>query len=133
MPSPEEWAEDITQNVFLCLSEHLVQDSLSRHQNIEGWLFLTLRNQIGTYWKTKCNYEISVSDIDRHRARSAYVISDGLTFPDGLSREERDLLIQCDVMEMPYCDVAATLGITEAACRKRLHRAEKHFRELTEK
>lgn len=130
-PNPEQWAEDLTQEVFLRLSEHMEKDRLREHENIAGWLFTVLRNLIGNAWRKKSEQEIPVEDIWAYRTQPSFEIM--LTeelFPPGLTADERDILYRCKVLELSHKEVAASLGITTEACRARLHRAEKRFKKL---
>ena len=47
-----------------------------------------------------------------------------------LEPEERDILYLREVEELPYDEIAKALGITKEACRKRVSRAKRHFKQI---
>ena len=53
--------------------------------------------------------------------------------PQGLSPDERDILILKLEKELTYAEIAPILGISEVSCRSRFFRAKAHFLLLTKK
>ena len=53
--------------------------------------------------------------------------------PQGLSPDERDILILKLEKELTYAEIASILGISEVSCRSRFFRAKAHFLLLTKK
>ena len=53
--------------------------------------------------------------------------------PQGLSQDERDILILKLEKELTYAEIAPILGISEVSCRSRFFRAKAHFLLLTKK
>ena len=47
-----------------------------------------------------------------------------------LEPEERDILYLREIEELQYDDIANVLGITKEACRKRVSRAKRHFKQI---
>ena len=43
---------------------------------------------------------------------------------------KRDILYLREVEELPYDEIAKALGITKEACRKRVSRAKRHFKQI---
>ena len=127
--SPEHWAEDMTQEVFLRLSDLMHKKRLRDHPNITVWLLKTLANVIGSDWQKKSQQEIPVAEVWMLRREPAYrmEIADEL-FPPDLTAEERDILFLCRYKGLSHEQAARLLGITEGASRKRLQRAEEKYR-----
>lgn len=128
LPNMESWAEDMTQEVFLCLSRRASEPAIRHHENIGGWLFVTLHNIIGNEWQKSYHREIPVTDVWAQISEESYELECTELFPPGLSEEDRKILLWCDVQGLPHKVVAEHLGCSEAASRMRLRRAEVRFK-----
>lgn len=123
--SPEHWAEDMTQEVFLRLSARMYEQDLRAHPNITGWLIRTLNNVIGSEWQKRSSLEIPMARVWEQAREPSYELTEEEDpFPPGLTDAERDILYRCRYLGYSQSEVAASLGISHAACRKRLQRAE---------
>jgi len=132
VPSPEQWAEDMAQEVFLRMSRPEKLRELREHPNITGWLMKTLTNVIGSEWQKNSNREIAVAEVWSSGREPGYeVVTAEELFPPELSAQERDILYRCKCQELSHEEVAASLGISAEACRKRLQRAEEKFRAVS--
>jgi RNA polymerase sigma-70 factor (ECF subfamily) len=124
----EELAEDIVQNVFIILLAK--QEEIRNHENPTGWLYLTLRNQIGNEMQ-KEKYRKSLPLDERLAAeedRYHFPLRDCL--PEGLTEDEKEILIFVYEMDLTYEEISERLGRSVLACRTRLHRAKIHCRKL---
>ncbi|MBE6909547.1 MAG: RNA polymerase sigma factor [Ruminococcaceae bacterium] len=129
--SPEQWAEDMTQEVFLRLSALMHKQKLQEHPNITAWLLKTLANVIGSDWQKKSRQEIPVAEVwsIRREPVCSMEITDEL-FPAGLTAEEREILLLCRCQGLSHEETANRLGISLEASRKRLQRAEAKYRKI---
>ena len=131
---PEDWAEDITQDVFLCLTDHIAEKDLMHHPNIGGWLMETLKGKIGNYIQKQGNWEITFAEpplVSKKQMcyEDKYEDGDSL-FPQGMTEKEK-LIIYRRICEERSCkEVAKELGISSAGCAMQLHRALKKFKQL---
>ena len=123
-------AEDAVQEAFLRIVRRYRQYDSSRP--FSSWFYTILRNVC--------------TDMLRHRARQAKVIQlaayakadaeqpsldslDSLDLLRKLPRESRTVLTLRIVHDLPFRDVAAALGISEEAAKKRAQRALRALRE----
>lgn len=131
---PLSWAEDMTQEVFLRLNEKAAK--LIRHPNIRGWLKKTLHYVIRNYLQKQSNQEVPVAEVWDGAEEPSYEFAYGdrdVLFPPDMNEQEKFLLYRRYCEECSCKDIARELGISPAACRMRLHRAEKKFRKLKKK
>ena len=134
---PEAWSEDMAQDVFLCLTDHIAERDLMHHPNIGGWLMETLKGKIGNYIQKQGNREVSVAEfplgsVEWKGYEDEYEEKDDL-FPRGMTEREKLIIYRRICEERPCKEVAKELGITSAACAMQLHRALKKYKQLKEK
>lgn len=124
-------AEDMTQNVFLKL--YMKRGSLRTHPNIQGWLFLTLRNQImNETQKSFYKREVELLPGNAPAVELEYSPDFNDSLPNGLSQDERRLLRLFFEERLTHEEIAARLGCSVEACRMRLYRAKAHCKRLIE-
>jgi RNA polymerase sigma-70 factor (ECF subfamily) len=131
----EHEAEEVTQAVFAQAAERLEasQDSGA----LRGWLYTVARRRL--------------ADEARRRSRSASVVSlDGLALPvrerrygaevaktlrralDGLPAAQRSVVVGRLIEGRSFAELAAALGVTEAACKMRFLRGLAYVRAIFE-
>lgn len=124
-------AEDLANEAFLIYYQHTNEMDI---ENPHAYLFKILRNLIGNYIKRRdlhptLSLEIleETADIQSSPEPLEYLL------PQGLSPDERDILILKLEKELTYAEIAPILGISEVSCRSRFFRAKAHFLLLTKK
>lgn len=127
-----DYAEDLVQDTFTIAMEKIVD--LYHSENRRGWLVLTLKNRIGTVYRSMQYAQRLLQNLEQLH-RSDY--QDGLK-PEALysglvSEEDLRLLVDFCVNGLSVKMLAARLGISEATCKKRIERARKRFRQEYEK
>lgn len=131
---PESWAEDMVQETFLRLT--VKADQLDDHPNILGWLIETMKNVMLNELNRMSSGEVPVAEVWEHSAEPSYEMateSAEISFPPGLTRDERELLYRRYGREESHKEIALALGISPATCRMRLHRAEQKYKRLIKK
>lgn len=128
LDSPEA-AEDIVQEVFIILLAK--QAEVRTYKNPKGWLYLTLRNQIGNYLQ-RSQYRKVVPLEDAHNVASTdtYQFSLSDSMPKGLKEHERLILQMFYDERLTYEEISERLGCTILTCRTRLCRARTHYKDL---
>lgn len=124
-------AEDLANEAFLVYYQHADEMDI---ENPDAYLFKILRNLIGNYIKRRdlhptLSLDIleETADIQSSPEPLEYLL------PQGLSQDERDILILKLEKELTYAEIAPILGISEVSCRSRFFRAKAHFLLLTKK
>lgn len=125
--SSKDAAEDLVQETFLIAQCKL--DAVLSSPNPHGWLMNTLKNVIGNYYKQQ-------RFIAQHLIADSYPDSNAeYTFPVNelyaglISPEELELLVWVYCENVSRQEAAERLGISPAACRKRLQRAKAALRD----
>lgn len=112
---------------------------MAEHENLQGWLVVTLRNKIATELQRKWRHvEQPLTEISAITETSCEP-----SFRDSLPRQltvdEKDLLCMYYELRLSHREIGRLLGISEAASRMRLIRARdsyekwKKLEEKTEK
>jgi RNA polymerase sigma factor (sigma-70 family) len=126
-------AEDAVQEVFLQMAKNA--DYLMTHKSLVGWLIFALRYVLAKEAKKRTRRnEVPLEESIEFSYFVKYFDNDNLTeiLPDGLSKEDRELLKMRFEFKFSHKDIAQQLGITEDASRKRLTRAFDNFADLYE-
>jgi RNA polymerase sigma factor (sigma-70 family) len=123
-------AQDVTQNVFLALSAKA--ESLRRRTDLAGWLYISTRHAARALGRAEARRE-RAQQLAAHVMTPPTVESDDTTWerikPDldrllcELTDEDRRAVLLRYFHQQPYADVAAALGLSEEATRKRVDRA----------
>lgn len=129
-------AEEALQKTLLMACEKI--DELMASPRPGGWLTNTLINTIGTLMRTQKRADnIFISEMGLDENRIAVWTDDIHTLDDIGVRAlgERDYYIMKYVLlkEISADEAAAELGISVAACRKRIERNKKKLRKILEK
>ena len=124
-------AEDLVQETFLIAQCKL--DAVLSSPNPHGWLMNTLKNVIGNYYKQQrfiAQHLIADSYPD---SASEYTFSVNELYAGLVSPEELELLAWVYCENVSRQEAAERLGISPAACRKRLQRAKAALRDAIQK
>ena len=123
-------AEDLVQDVFV-IAAHKCPE-LMKHKNPRAWLVTTLHNLIKNNNRLYTNkLSVSLEDLgDLAAPERAEPLSHVL--PSQLPAGDKEILIWKYEKKMDYREMSETLGISEAACRVKVHRILKKYRRLME-
>lgn len=124
-------AEDVVQEVFLGLPKAV--GSYRAHGRFDSWLLkLTTRTALQAHRRRRRRREVrltrAVSLPDGRNPESAL---DGIDLERALAalpEELRSVFVLKRIEGLSHAEIAATLGLTNACCRKRLSRATKRLR-----
>lgn len=125
-----EAAEDVVQNTFVTLL--LKQDEVqSKYANPVGWLYVTLRNQIGNEMQ-RAKYRIHqpIEDVEGQTVDVDSMDKLEFALPDGLSEADKELLLLVFEQRRTYEEIAEKYGISVLACRTRVFRAKNRVKNL---
>lgn len=115
-----ERAEDLVQEVFLLALTH--QEAILHHPNQVGWLVQALKH-------------LASNELRRAENRLTVPLEEDLLpacwprealeelLPNGLSRQDRQVLLWRMEEQCAYPEMARRLGISETGCRSRVARA----------
>ena len=132
MVNDQMLAEDIVQNVFLKLYENL--DLINNKDNISYWLFITARNEIYGYYRSK------KSRVDQFNVYDAEEIE--IEIPDKLEEifelremkeiilkelnnipvEQREPFIMKEFSGLSYKEIASIMNIDKNTVKSRLYK-----------
>ena len=132
MVNDQMLAEDIVQNVFLKLYENL--DLIKNKDNISYWLFITARNEIYGYYRSK------KSRVDQFNVYDAEEIE--IEIPDKLEEifelremkeiilkelnnipvEQREPFIMKEFSGLSYKEIASIMNIDKNTVKSRLYK-----------
>lgn len=118
-----EKTQDLVQNAFLLALFR--KEELMVHPKPEGWLMTALTNLIfNERRRSESHPEVPLESV----IESLSVNDDSempleLALPKQLSKEDREILILRFEQRLSYAEIGDRLGISEGACRSRLHRA----------
>lgn len=121
-------AEDLVQDVFMTLL--LRYQALQQHPNIAGWLVVTLSNKIGSEMQKHRYHRETPIELCREIPSREASPSFAALLPDGLTENEKRLLIQYFEIGLGFDEIAALEHCTARACRMRLYRARNHCQQL---
>ena len=123
-------AEDLVQDTFVIATYKCHE--LMKHENPIAWLVVTLHNLIKNNNRLYTNRSsVSLEDLgDLAAPERAEPLSHVL--PSQLPAGDKEILIWKYEKKMDYREMSETLGISEAACRVKVHRILKKYRRLME-
>lgn len=127
--SSRDIARDVVQETFLVALNKI--DVLMESQNPRGWLFNTLKNVIGNTYRQQQRLSTTVP-LEECNLTEELTPSVSATFQSTIPQEELQILIWTYCEGWPYADVAERLGISLAACKKRIQRAKAKLKEALE-
>jgi RNA polymerase sigma-70 factor (ECF subfamily) len=125
-------AEDVTQVAFMKI--HRAVHTLDVERDPASWVFAVVANTVRDYWRSKRYRQSQVerpiegttlaggvtAEHDQEARDTARILETAL---EGLSEKLRMVVLLRDYEDLTYEQVAAVLGIAEAAARKRHSRA----------
>ncbi len=126
-------AEDLLQNVFE--KSFSRESELRSHQNLSGWLVLTLKNEMLMYFRQNKNTENldEIAEIQAEEFKSEEAnesVRKVLSLLDELPEKQREIFQLREVEGLDYTEIAAHLEISLDQVKVNLHRARKRIREL---
>ncbi len=130
LTSDATFAEDAVQEAFLRVVRGRKQYQAGRP--FSSWFYAILRNVCTDLLRGRGRYA-KLLEGAALLAREAYAgvpdASDALELLDRLPKDDRDVLMLRIVHDLPFREVAAALGISEEAAKKRGQRALRRLRE----
>ena len=123
-----EQAGDAVQDVFLQVVFH--RSKLMEHPNPEGWLVITLKNNIYNERRRSMAHQIVSLDEIAPVAEAEPETPLEMLLPEKLPQADREILFWRFVQDLDYREIADRLGISESSCRSRLSRAISRYRKL---
>jgi RNA polymerase sigma-70 factor (ECF subfamily) len=125
-------AEDVAQETLLRAWRHrTILDSPP--QAVRAWLFTVARNIVIDQWRsTQAHPETPVAELpddgvgdESDQLLLSWVVAEALTH---LSREHRDVLLECYYRGRPVAEAARRLGVPEGTVKSRTHYALRALR-----
>lgn len=114
-----EKTQDLVQNAFLLALFR--KEELMVHPKPEGWLMTALKNLIfNERRRSESHPEVPLESVIESLSVEMPL---ELALPKQLSKEDREILILRFEQRLSYAEIGDRLGISEGACRSRLHRA----------
>lgn len=123
-----ELAEDLVQETFLLA--YSKRETLCRHENPAGWLYCVLRHMLEKERRRQRVMSGLPAEPDRLPGDADVELPMAAYLPQGLSREEQELLLLRLEQKRSFGEIAGLLQIGEAACRQRYHRVVKKCKKL---
>jgi RNA polymerase sigma-70 factor (ECF subfamily) len=119
----EEIAKELVHEAFLILLYK--KDTLATHPNVDGWLYITLKNLVmNEMQSSKYKLELPLSEAEETPMEDVYKVSLSELLPKELTFDERNLLIWFYEKQLSYEEIAARLGASVLACRTKMFRAK---------
>ncbi len=133
----KEISEDMVQNIFLRMLKY--PDGFMGFGEFKTWMYHIARNAVYDHfrkvrrtpagtdmknWEERIEAE-QFSDAQIEKEQELKLLE---TAMNGLSDENRELLILCRYQELKYNEIAKIMNITEGAVKVRVHRALNQLR-----
>lgn len=122
-------AEDFVHDTFLTML--IKAGELQSHENIFGWLLVTLRHKIGNDMKRNSAYQealIQIGEQQLNYDENQFPLEHYL--PNGLRQKDKDILIMFYEQELSYEEISKRLNCTIDSCGVRLYRAREACKKL---
>lgn len=117
-----EKTQDLVQNAFLLALFR--KEELMVHPKPEGWLMTALKNLIfNERRRSESHPEVPLESVIESLSVNDPEMPLELALPKQLSKEDREILILRFEQRLSCAEIGDRLGISEGACRSRLHRA----------
>jgi RNA polymerase sigma-70 factor (ECF subfamily) len=132
VPTDAGRAEDVAQETLLRAWRHrTILDSPP--QAVRAWLFTVARNIVIDQWRsTQAHPETPVAELpddgtddESDQLLLSWVVAEAMTH---LSREHRDVLLECYYRGRPVAEAARRLGVPEGTVKSRTHYALRALR-----
>jgi RNA polymerase sigma-70 factor (ECF subfamily) len=124
-------AEDLAQDVFVKLSQHLRDGSVVGP--VHAWLLRVARTTIVDHYRKQGPTIESPDDLVGHEpspdalAEAAPLLASCRNFVQALPPEQRDALLQTEYEGRTQSDLAATLGVPVSTVKSRVQRGRKRL------
>lgn len=122
----EGLAKELVHEVFIRAMSKANVNDFCEHPNPFGWLLKALDNVIRNEQDLAYHkQEVPLEDIQEYLSTSSVdpALPMSALLPEGLTEEERKLILLRFEDNLSFAELAERLGIKEAACRKRVSRA----------
>ena len=124
-----EAAEDVVQDVFILLLAK--EEQVRTYKRPQGWLYLTLRNQIGNYLqREKYRHTLPLDTQENFLVEDTRPGPLSESLPAGLTQEEREILLLFYENRLSCEEISQQIHRSVSACRTRLCRARARCKEL---
>ncbi len=135
--------EDIVQNVFLKFFENM--DSIKNKNNVSYWLFVTARNEIYSYYRSKKSKvdQFNVYDTDELETEFPENLEEIFELKEmkeliikeleNISVEQREPFIMKEFSGLSYKEIAAIMNIDENTVKSRLYKTRQKLIERISK
>lgn len=133
MISDKMLADDIVQDVFVKLFEHL--NSIQNKQSVQFWLFKTARNEILTFYRSTKNKKlitksVDINDVEIESPLSLVEEIENkelnkliLTELDFMNEDFKEVFVLKEYSGLSYKEIASLLSIDEELVKSRLYKA----------
>lgn len=137
MTSSSALAEDLTQEVFVRILKY--RESFRPGAEFGPWAFTMARNVCVDHFRRHSEEAVDPVDLEHRRSPepSAFQVTSDRqdvsrlrTALEGLTPEQRELLVLTRFERRPYAEVAEALGCSVGAVKVRVHRTVRRLKEL---
>ena len=130
MVGSEPLAEDLAQETFVRAYRRAV--TYRGEASPVTWLLAIARRVVASHYRRRRSSTVPMDAVGEVADRPVDVTT-RMAIEQALARmaaSAREVLVLCDVLELPRPEAAAILGVTTGTLRVRLHRARVAFREV---
>ena len=112
---------------MLILYQKRDDPKVANHENLQGWLIITLRNKIASEMQRRWRHMEQPLEELSAVSEAGYEPAFRDSLPRQLTEDEKDLLCMFYEMQLSHREIGQILGIPEAASRMRLIRARNSY------